>query len=100
MQPKLFQKSRQLMNNPKRVLLFCIAFALTSLLLNGTFIRLWGLYMDHSRIQSEIIATYKDIQNLQYQLRQAKDPQFIEKQARDKLDYADEQDLVFVFAEQ
>lgn len=33
------------------------------------------------------------------QIKQAKDPVFIERQAKDKLDMVDEHDLVFVFSE-
>jgi cell division protein FtsB len=52
------------------------------------------------RIQSEILLNQKELEQINLQLKQAKDPSFIERQARDKLDYANENDLVFVFAEE
>ena len=71
-----------------------------SIVLNGNVFRLWGLHRDHDRIEMEISETRHNIAQLSGQLRQAKDPAYIERQARDKLDLAGEHDLVFVFSEQ
>lgn len=74
-------------------MVFCV-----SVLLNGTLFRLWGLHRDFTSISQEIELTHKSIASLGSQLIQAKDPAFIERQARDKLDLAGEHDLVFVFS--
>lgn len=74
-------------------------FAIT-LLLNGLLWRLWGLHRDQARLINDIAATKAGIQNLTVQLKEAKDPSFIERQARDKLDLVSEKDLVFVFSDQ
>lgn len=71
-----------------------------SIVLNGNVFRLWGLHRDFDRITADIGTTRENITSLAGQLTQAKDPTFIERQARDKLDLAGEHDLVFVFAEQ
>lgn len=76
-----------------------IVFAV-SIVLNGNVFRLWGLHRDMDRINAEIQQTRENIASLSGQLKQAKDPAFIERQARDKLDLAGEHDLVFVFPEQ
>ena len=67
--------------------------------MNGNLFRLWGLYRDYDRIVFDIKNTQTTIASLTAQLKQAKDPSFIERQARDKLDLAGEHDLVFVFPE-
>jgi cell division protein FtsB len=95
----IFSRIRQLIERPQLVLIFCLAFALSSLLLNGTFIRLWGLYRDQGQIEVELKETVSEIKRLNIQLKEAKDPAYIERQARDKLDYAGEHDLIFLFAE-
>lgn len=77
----------------------CLFIFGVSIVLNGNLFRLWGLHRDFDRINSEIIQTRQSIQSLSGQLKQAKDPSFIERQARDKLDLAGEHDLVFVFPE-
>lgn len=58
------------------------------------------MYRDHERISADILEMRNNILNLSSQLKQAKDPNFIERQARDKLDLAGEHDLVFVFPDQ
>ena len=73
---------------------------IVSIILNGNVFRLWGLHRDFDRITSDIAQTKTNIAGLSGQLKQAKDPAFIERQARDKLDLAGEHDLVFVFPEQ
>lgn len=78
----------------------CLVVFVSSIVLNGNVFRLWGLHRDMDRIGTEIQQTRENIKTLNAQLKQAKDPAFIERQARDKLDLAGEHDLVFVFPEQ
>lgn len=91
---------RRFLNNPSKVALWCVIIFCVSIVLNGNVFRLWGLHRDHDRIILEIKETKHNISSLSAQLRQAKDPSFIERQARDKLDLAGEHDIVFVFPEQ
>lgn len=78
----------------------CLVFFATTLIMNGLLWRLWGLHRDYERLTAEISETEGAIEKLNAQLRQAKDPSFIERQARDKLDLVSDKDLVFVFPEQ
>lgn len=91
---------RKFLNHPGKVAILCLMVFGVSIVLNGNIWRLWGLHRDFAHIQEEIIQTRTGIAELQGQLRQAKDPAFIERQARDKLDLVGEHDLVFVFSEQ
>jgi cell division protein FtsB len=91
---------RRLLNRPGSVAVFCLFVFGVSIVLNGNLWRLWGLHRDFARISEEISTTKQGIRDLSGQLKQAKDPAFIERQARDKLDLAGEHDLVFVFPEQ
>lgn len=91
---------RRFLNHPTKVATCCLVVFAVSIVLNGNVFRLWGLHRDFDRINEEISSTRKNIAGLSAQLKQAKDPSFIERQARDKLDLAGEHDLVFVFPEQ
>ena len=91
---------RRFLNSPSQVFLASVCVFLVSIVLNGNAFKLWGLHRDYDRITADISSTKLDIRSLAGQLRQAKDPTFIERQARDKLDLVGEHDLVFVFSEQ
>ena len=71
-----------------------------TLSLNGVPLRLWGLYRDLDRYDAEIKKTQMDIKDLGIKIGQASDPVYIEKQARDRMDFAGENDLIFVFPTQ
>ncbi|MNJ92540.1 Septum formation initiator [compost metagenome] len=73
---------------------------MVSIVLNGNAFKLWSLHRDFERISEEILTTKSTIKSLSGQLKQAKDPSYIERQARDKLDLVGEHDLVFVFSDQ
>ena len=88
---------RQFLENPKKVFLSFSTFAILTLLINGTFWRLWSLHIDRERKEREILVVKKEISNLEMQLRQAKDSSYIERIAKDRLDFAEEDDLVCVF---
>ncbi|MEN0060231.1 MAG: septum formation initiator family protein [Bdellovibrio sp.] len=91
---------RRFLNHPTKVFFCCLSVFIVSIILNGNLFRLWGFHRDFARITAEISSTHDSISQLSSQLKQAKDPAFIERQARDKLDLAGEQDLVFVFSDQ
>ncbi|MFN3697521.1 MAG: septum formation initiator family protein [Pseudobdellovibrio sp.] len=70
-----------------------------TLFLNGTLWKLWGLYRDQKTIIEQTSHAQAQIVSLDMQLKQAKDPAFIERQARDKMDLVGDHDLIFVFPE-
>ncbi len=90
---------RQFLNNPRQVLMACCVVFVLSLFLNGALWRVWGLHRDLDTIQQQITGAQKQATLLDMQIHQAKDPVFIERQARDKLDLVGEHDLIFVFPE-
>ncbi len=57
------------------------------------------MYRDLSTIQLQINTSKAEARSLDMQIKQAKDPSFIERQAKDKLDMVGEHDLVFVFSD-
>ncbi len=71
-----------------------------NLVLDGSLFRLWSLHRDYDGLQSEIQAVKKQNDKLKGQLQKAKDPAFLEREARDRFDLVSEGDLVFVFSEE
>jgi cell division protein FtsB len=94
------ERIHQFLNVPGRVFWFCLAFVGVSLVLNGSLLRVYGLHRDESRIRAQTAQLNNQIADLSRQLRQAQDPVFMERQALDRYDLADENDLVFVFADE
>lgn len=96
---RLSFKFRQLLNKPIKVALVCAILFVLTLFVNGTLWRVWGLRRDQSTIIEQISNTQKKATFLDLQIKQAKDPSFIERQARDRQDMVSENDLVFVFSD-
>lgn len=84
---------------PMKVTALCTVVMFLALILNGSLWKLWGLHHDYQKVLSSIEQTLNESNSLDLQLKQAKDPSFIERQAKDKFDLAGDQDLVFVFSE-
>jgi cell division protein FtsB len=90
---------KNFLNDPRKVLGVCVFVFVISLFLNAGLWKVWGLRRDFSTIEDQINMAQKQSSILDMQIRQAKDPAFIERQARDKLDMVSESDLIFVFPE-
>lgn len=97
---KVGQTIKRFLHSPAKVFLMCAVFATVSLLTDGILYRLWGLRHDHARTTAEIADLQTRIASLNSQLLQARDPSYIERQARDRLDLAGENDLVFIFPDE
>ena len=82
-----------------KVFFVCVCIFVISLFFNGAIWRIWGLRRDSATIQDQIMNSKTQSKALDMQIKQAKDPSFIERQAKDKLDMVGEHDLVFVFSE-
>lgn len=90
----------KLLLQPFKIFLICLVFACVSLMANGTFLQLYRMHRDQNLLHEQIRATHLQVLELDRQLKMAKDPVFIERQALDNYDLVDENDLMFVFSEQ
>lgn len=88
------------LQQPGKVFLSCLIFAGVSLLFNGGLLNLYSLHRDFSRLNQQIDSVHAQIKDLDLQLKRAKDPVYIERQALDRYDLVEENDLVFVFADE
>lgn len=88
------------LQRPFRVFVFCIFFALASLIFDKGFIRMYSLQRDKTHLINQTRQTQAQILKIEQSLQKAKDPAYIEREALDRYDFADEHDLVFVFSDQ
>lgn len=90
----------RLLMSPRNVLILCFIFALIGTLLDGTLYRLWELNSEKKIMQHKIAETQISIEKLQKQIRMANDPKFIEREAMDRFDLVNKDDIVFVFSDE
>lgn len=88
---------RTFLHAPMKVLVLCLCVLFFTLILKGNLWSLWSLHRDLSQLSQDINIIKVSNQKLDLQLKQAKDPSYLEKQAKDRMDYVEEDDLVFVF---
>ncbi len=84
---------------PRRVFLLTGLGVVAYLLLSGSFLNIYKLSKTRDKIQGQVQSLQMESEDLKAQIRLSKDPQFLESQAVDRLDLAEESDLVFVFPE-
>lgn len=87
------------LNSPVKVLWVCLALIFLILISDGSVFRLWNLHGDQERITLSIAKLEQDFQVLDGQYLKVNDPDFLEQQARDRLDLASEDELIFVFSD-
>ncbi|MES3039276.1 MAG: septum formation initiator family protein [Bdellovibrionota bacterium] len=94
---QLAHRFRHMLNYPSRVASVCMVFLVVTLLLNGTVWKLWGLHQDHKRMATDMKSLKTDLLTLTVDIKKVRDPNYIERQARDRLDLVGENELLFVF---
>lgn len=94
----LSQKVQMILNRPVLVMMGCLVFALVNLLFRGSFMNLVKLHSDRNVLIHNLQEIDSQLKDLQFKIQQAKDPVFIERQAKDRLDMASDDELVFVFS--
>jgi len=95
-----FRGLNQLLQAPQKVIWICLGLITLNLVLDGSLFRLWSLHRDHTSIREKIEILKSKNQELKVRLKKAKDPAFLEREARDRFDLVSEGDLVFVFSEE
>ena len=87
----------QILYKPFTVFLLCLLFLLINLVLDGTLFQIFGLNQDLRVIQNRISYIEKKNLKIEDKIEKSSDPDFVEQEARERLDYAGEEDLIFLF---
>jgi cell division protein FtsB len=96
---RISQLVSELLQQPLKVLVICLGLVFAGLFLDGSLLRLWVLHRDSEELTERMLVVNHKSTELAAKIKQAKDPQFIEIQARDRFELAGEGDLIFVFSE-
>jgi cell division protein FtsB len=95
-----FRALSELLQHPSRVLWLCGLLIIINFVADGSLFRLINLYNDHVQLTEEIASLQTRSIELRSKLQKAKDPAFLEKEARDRFDLVGAGDLVFVFTDE
>jgi cell division protein FtsB len=94
-----FTTLHQYLLSPTKILWICAILVVLNLVLDGSLFRLWKLHRDFDQLTVDLMSLQGQSEQLKTQLKKAKDPEFMEREARDRFDLVNEGDLVFVFAD-
>jgi cell division protein FtsB len=89
----------ELLEKPAKVILICLAILTVGIIFDGSLWRLFHLHQNHEILTRQIEEEKAKIAKLNQQLQQLRNPAYIEKQARDRLEFLEKDDLLFVFSE-
>jgi len=89
----------RVLQHPLKVLVISLVLVVAGLVLDGSLFRLWRLERDARDLSSRMKILRSQTQDLDQKIKRARDPNFIEIEAREKFDLASEGDLVFVFSD-
>ena len=94
-----FRGLNHLLQAPQKVICICLGLISLNLILDGSVFRLVALHRDYADIQNKMSQLDRQTADLKSRLKQARDPAFLEREARDRFDLVSEGDLVFLFSE-
>ncbi len=90
---------RDLVNSPARVAMYALGVIFFALVLDGSLFQYWTLVREHTRLEQSISVHEKQNKELLGKISQARSLEFVEHQARDRLDLVNQDELVFVFSD-
>lgn len=91
---------KKFLHNPYYVLIFCLIFLGVNLVADKTIIQFFQLNRDLNIVQNRIQDLEKKNKKLKINIQKASDPEFVEREARERLDYINQGDLIFIFPDE
>ncbi len=95
----LFDITAEVFNKPKSVFLFCAILMCVGFIVDGTLYRLYGFYAQEDLLRTKIHTTELEIIELRQKVLEARNPQFLERLARERFNMVGDDELIFVFDE-
>ena len=88
-----------LLHRPRSMVMWCAVLAFSGLMLEGSLLS-WVRLLAEERVMAEEILRLKaDNARLKTEISQTRDPKLIEREARERLDLVQKNDLIFVFSD-
>jgi cell division protein FtsB len=97
---EMIARIQNFLQHPLRVFWACLFLVAASLIGSGSALTLYGLHRDSGQLKQQILQTQAKVKELEQALRQAQDPSYIQRQALDRYELAESDDLVFVFSDE
>ena len=88
---------KRLLHKPYSVLIACLVFLFVNLIIDKTFIQIFQMSRDLSIVRNRISDVEQKNSKMKVSIKKASDPNFIESEVREKLDFTNEGDLIFIF---
>ena len=89
----------KILYRPYFAFLLCLFFLLINLILDGTLFHVFRLNQELRVVRYRIEHLEKKNLDIENRIKKASDPDFVEKEVRQRLDYTSEGDLIFIFPE-
>lgn len=89
----------KILYRPYFAFLLCLFFLLINLVLDGTLFRVFRLNQELRLVRYRIEYIEKKNLDVENKIKKASNPDFVEKEVRQRLDYTNEGDLIFLFPE-
>ena len=89
----------KILYRPYFALLLSLLFLFINLIADSTLFRVFRLNQDLRVIRNRIEYIEKKNEDIENKIKKTSDPDFVEKELRQRLDYTNEGDLIFIFPE-
>ena len=99
MKKKIAKKIKNLFYRPFYMFVICLIFLVFNLLIDGTLFQIFHLGRDLKVIQNRTEDLQEKNKIIKRKILRSSDPDFIEEEARERLDFSEEGDLIFIFPE-
>ena len=96
---KKISKIKNLFHRPFSIFVICMVFLVFNLLIDGTLFQIFHLGRDLRVIQNRTEDLQEKNKIIKRKILRSSDPDFIEEEARERLDFSEEGDLIFIFPE-
>lgn len=88
---------REFFYRPLYVFIFCGLFLLLNLVFEGTLFQVFRLNRDLRVLKNRVRLLESKNRLIKEKIKKSTDPKVIEQEARERLDFANENDLIFIF---
>lgn len=95
---KLKKQTFYILESPKRFLILCLGVCFFTLVFDGSLWRLYSLYKQQSLLEQSRLQAIEETNKYRELIRKARNPSFLKKQARERFDWVEEDELVFLFS--
>ena len=95
----LIDSLNRVLSSPLRVLLICMVLGALAVTLDGSLYKYWSLSNTELELNQRIAHVHSQSQLVKSKIEKTKSLNFLEREARDRLDLVGQDEMVFVFSD-